>query len=265
METTTKPEIMRGHVEECLAHIAQKLLLLGKRSPQKKEVIATMANFCGVTHDPASRWLHGSGSMPIGDQKIKLMCWLDLIGFRIIELENMTESFRGITELIAFGLITGADAAKIIGYAEPSTVYKVIYEQMNTTTEKKEIIWQLVKGKKTELLQAKENAIKQLPAFAATLLPSTLQTEPAKPEPESVDTELIGSPANTFTQGFLSLLQGINTLLESEAATRLTDQELAALPASQSESISKLATKLTALKNRLKNLKGQNGDANGSG
>lgn len=266
MEETSRPEIMRGHIDECLSYLFQKLSPLGRRSVQKKMFIASMANFCGITFDPASRWLHGggSGSMPIGDQKIKLMCWLDLIGFRIIELENMTESFRGLAELIAFGLTTGAEAAKSIGFAKASTVYKIIYEQMNTTNEKKEIIWQLVKEKKAELLQAKEKAGKQLPAFIATLFYNTLPTEASAPEPEHVNAELIGTPANTFIQGFLSLLQGINTLLESEAANTLTDKELTALPDNQAECIVKLATKLQTLENRRKYLKGQTGEANGA-
>jgi uncharacterized coiled-coil protein SlyX len=259
MEEISRLEIMRGHLEECVYNFNGKLANLARKSAQKQKIMVSMASFCGVSIDTARRWLRGTEANPIAESKIKLMCYLDLLGYKVIELENMGDSLRNLAELIAFGLITTAQAIKIIGYSRPTVLYRIFYGQENTSAEKKEKIWQLIRAKKNELTQAKEKTAQNLIFLTATLLPASA----AVPEPESEDTELIGTPANTFTQGLLSLLQGINVLLESEAAKNLTDQELSALPASQAGIISKLATNLAALRSRLKDLKGQTGDAHG--
>lgn len=245
MEKTSRPEIMRGHLDECFTHLKQRLNQQAHNSSHNHEMMSALAVFCGCSYSAVTRWQPGSGSMPLADARIKLMAYLDLLGYRVIELENMSTSFRALADLIAFGLIDPSQALIAIGYADIATLYKVIHGKSNASPEKKEKTGQLVKEKISEINPAKEKAYQKLPAFAAKLLPSSIEIKPKIKE-----TGLIGTSVNNSIQGLLSIMQGLDTLLNSEAV-KLTDQELALFPDFQKAIIARLAEKFKNLQMRL--------------
>ncbi len=165
-------EIMRGHLDECLANLNHKFAK--KNQAQTKQILLkSMANFCGVSTDSTRRWLHNINSLPISDKKIKLMCFLDLLGYKIIELENMTESLRGLTEIIAFNLVGLSEATKIIGYSNTSRLIEIIKGLENPGPQKQRKIWDLWTAQKEELKQTKQMAFNSLPESVLTVLKDT--------------------------------------------------------------------------------------------
>jgi hypothetical protein len=162
MQQDYSQEIMRGHLDECLANLNHKFT--DKNQAQTKQILLkSMADFCGVSNDSTRRWLHSANSLPISDKKIKLMCFLDLLGYKIIELENMTESVRGLTEIIAFNLINLSEATKLIGYSNTSALIEIIHAKENPGPEKKRKIWDVWNAKRQELKQAKQTVFESLP------------------------------------------------------------------------------------------------------
>ena len=84
------PEVFRGHLVECLAHFGEALgRLAPKFSKRTVEVRRPMAQFCGVGDQAVGRWLSERVVCPIGELMFKATCFLDLLGYRIIEFENL--------------------------------------------------------------------------------------------------------------------------------------------------------------------------------
>lgn len=256
MEERSSPEIFRGHFEECLAHLNQKIIALSRRSSQKKRFIASLAKFCGVNIDAVSRWVHGNSAVPIGDNKIKLMCYFDLLGYKVIELENMSFLLRNLAEIIGFNVMAGTDATKIIGYAEPSTLYGIIAGKLTASKEKEETFRSLIKDKKEQLAQVKTKAKNELPETDLNyIFPTRVEVSTAPAE----QTQVLGTENQKPYSG-TSLLPGLVVLLAEADLETISDEELAAWPTTAVEAIDQLAAKITKVKKRLER---HNGDANG--
>ncbi len=242
MGTNNTPEIMRGHIEECVANLNTKLANLNKKNDKKQKFLVSLANFCNVNKDTVRAWIHGTGSIPIADKKIKLMCYLDLLGYRIIELENMSVSLRGFTELIAFKIITIDEAIALTGYIKVSSIYSIINGQENSSPEKKEKIWNIWKDKKNELEKAKEKALLLLPVSFSTENNTFDQNEPMSNKIKGKD------PLSDAT---FNLMEGLLTLIESGALDNLTDKDIASLTKEKIIIVSKLSTELLKFKDKM--------------
>ena len=104
-------EIFRGHLEECVRHLGTRLVSGMPYSPRGiAKKLKPIADFCGVTNRSVSRWLVAR-RFPVGEVLIKFSCYLDMIGYRVIELERMPKSRRNFAELIGFGVLSSRQAA----------------------------------------------------------------------------------------------------------------------------------------------------------
>ena len=97
-ETERTPEVFREHFEECLRHFANRFN--AKHPPGKKglpRIRKPIADFCGVGDSAVQAWLsEDQGKSPVGEAEVRLKCFLDLNGYRIIELERLPR--RTLTE-----------------------------------------------------------------------------------------------------------------------------------------------------------------------
>jgi len=148
-------EVYRGHFEECLQHLASRLEEIapsGSRGVQsfRKPII----DFCGMSNRGVQRWLMGQRK-PLGAARIKLECYLDSIGYKIIELERMEKSRRFIHALIGYGIVAAEKIQELLGYAALDTVFKAIDGRIGYTTDKKEKFWALYMSNR-EALEAKQ-------------------------------------------------------------------------------------------------------------
>ncbi|MBD3359625.1 MAG: hypothetical protein GF365_02880 [Candidatus Buchananbacteria bacterium] len=234
-------EIMRGHLDECLANLNHKFA--NKEQAQTKQILLkSMADFCGVSTDSTRRWLHSINSLPISDKKIKLMCFLDLLGYKIIELENMTESLRGLTEIIAFNLINLSESTKLIGYSNTSRLIEIIYGKENPSPEKKRKVWDVWNAKRQELNQAKQTAFESLPDSIFKVLKDEQEFSVS-----ATDSNEKAALCRANFDGMSNLLKFIRL----PSFQNLTDQELFALLSNHDIKIlTELADELQKLKNK---------------
>ena len=161
MRQSPQVEVFRGHWEECLKHLDTRITVKAPRGlPGAAQARKPLADFCGVKIPSVTRWFSGA-ILPNGTQLIKLLCYLDLMGYKVIELERMQPGRRGFAELIGFGLLSIEQAAELIGYANTATLYQVLHGRQNSDEEKDQKMWDIWKEKSRELELRKAEARKQ--------------------------------------------------------------------------------------------------------
>jgi len=151
-------EILREHLDECLRHFAQRLLERAPKGSREAGMVKKpLAEFCGVSVDSVSRWLSGR-IFPIGEQYFKLACFLDMVGYRVMELEEMKLNKRNLAELVGYGVLTGHELAKALGYTKTSSLYCFLQDHQGMSSEKNEKGWYLSKTKSEDMRNKKDEA-----------------------------------------------------------------------------------------------------------
>ena len=155
-------EIFRGHLEECFDHYIETLSFIAPKgtrgSPEAKR---PLVGFCGVTISTVTRWFNQK-ILPIGEILIKLTCFLQLLGYRVIEFERLPQIRRNFAELIGFGLLSGQEACQLLGYKKSNSLYLVLQGKEGMSQEKKEKMWEVWKKRRVELEQRKSELEKKL-------------------------------------------------------------------------------------------------------
>ncbi len=230
-------EVLRGHFEDCLQHLGQvfasKIRKGSRGAAQAKKPIA---EFCGVTIDSVTRWLHGTGSLPVGKLYIKLMCFLDMTGYRVIELENMSKPRRNFIEFIGYGLFSSDQAAEFLGYRSTSTLYQVLQGNHRISEDKDQKMWDLFKERVRELQQEKERLQKLY------RLDIPLKTELSKISGRQMSA--------SRSEAIVSIMKGLLALIDESSIEKLFDDGQADLKES-SDTILHLLAHLSALHSRL--------------
>ena len=157
---SSQVEVFRGHWEECLKHLAVRILAKGPKGTWgASKVKQPMADFCGVKVKTIVRWFNGGG--PNGTELIKLLCYMDLMGYRVIELERMKAGRRGFAELVGFGILSIEQVVELLGYSNTTTLFQVLHGHQNPDEVKDQKMWDIWKARKEELDRRKEEVRKQ--------------------------------------------------------------------------------------------------------
>lgn len=228
-------EVFRGHLEECFRHLGTSLTSsVPKGSRGVTLAKQPVAEFCGVTIRSITRWLHNTESFPIGETLIKLMCYLDMVGYRVIELERMPKVRRNFAELVGYGLLTSDQAAEFLGYASTSTLYQVLQGHHGASADKDQKMWDAWKVRKEELVFKKE---KSQELYRLDI--------PFKIRPKAEDSK----PAISASRqtAVVNIMKGLLSLLEEGA---LSESSFADLQRS-ADTILRLSAHLSALSSRL--------------
>ncbi|OGY30119.1 MAG: hypothetical protein A3F35_03365 [Candidatus Woykebacteria bacterium RIFCSPHIGHO2_12_FULL_45_10] len=236
-------EVYRGHFEECLKHLSKSLLLrLPKGSKGLVKFREPIANFCGVSVKTVVRWLDGSTS-PIGETLIKLMCYLDLVGYRVIKLEKMPKGRRIFFELVGFGILSPQEAASILGYTSTSTLYQVLLGKFGVSEGKKRRMWDAGLDRKEALEKVKVEASQRyLPAPPS-------KSQPTKAEPTRREAIRDETPPSRH-QAIVVIMGGLLLLLEEDSFKEFLEAELADQPATAS-TVLRLSARLSTLSSQL--------------
>ena len=259
-------EVFRGHFKECLQHLAVSLKE-GNSNAQIKgtPAVKLIADFCGVKTDVASRWLEQE-TAPIGEQLIKLHFCLDLIGYKVIELERMEDTLRKFSELIGFGVVSLAKAKDIFGFTKSSTLSRIILGQHDNSEENRQKMWDFWKEKKNEL-ELKKTQVRTICRQEVTAVKAeqpAIEADNSMPGPAQLPAADLIEPVQVpnFHQagtGILSMMRGLALLLDTGALDNLSDDALVALNFSADNAISRLANQLSELNSRL-NMIGKGGN-----
>lgn len=229
-----RKEVFRGHMEECVRHFGKEIAASTNGWREAAKLKRPGTDFCGVTIDTMNRWFNG-GPLPVGETLIKLMSYLDLIGYRVIEFERMPKGRRNFAELVGYGLMSGKQASELLGYASPSTFYAVMQGAHEASADKDHKMWDTWKERKEELQSHKEKALR-LCSLDALTKHSTMAEMSKAPERQTHASRQSAT---------ISIMNGLLALLEQSSDDDLTDLRQSA------DTVLRLSARLSDLSSRL--------------
>ncbi|MDO8512395.1 MAG: hypothetical protein Q7S57_03925 [bacterium] len=245
--------VFRGTFQECVQHLGKCYRAqLSKSSHKSTEARASIGRFCQVTDSTVVRWVKDSSNLPCGETRIRLMCYLDLIGFRVSELEGL-KTRKGFAELIGYGLLTPQDAAEIIGYSNEQHLIRVLRPAEGISEEKGRRIFDAWKARRNELEERKEKSRIEYPAG----FPLTTEKVVTEGDVEVVPQEKVPRlriPDHTdigFHQATRSLIFALAKLLQQPQIKELSPDEAKSLYLQYRGTIQDLSCGLCALSSKL--------------
>lgn len=227
--------VFRGHIDECLRHLATSINERASKGSwgagQAKE---PAAKFCAVTVDTVARWLNKVNS-PIGEQLIKMLCYLDLIGYKVIEFERLPRVRRNFAELIGFGLFSSQEASQLLGYTAVSSLYQVLQGTQGASESKDQKMWDVWKERKQDLQRKKEQAqeIYRLDIPLRVRPKAAIQQEGAGTSP-------------CMQTAVMNIMDGLTSLLEGDSFKNPSEKDLKILKQSAG-TILRLSARLSTL------------------
>lgn len=234
-ENDERKEVLRGHLEECVQHLGTNIAAITEERREAEKLKRPGADFCGITVDTMTVWFAG-GPLPVGETLIKLMCYLDLMGYRVIEFERMLKGRRNFAELVGYGLMSGKQASELLGYTSVSTFYQVMQGNQNANKDRDNRMWDAWKERKEELQNRKEKALR------ACSLDSLSKDHSATAEVSKTP----GRQAHASRQSaMISIMEGLSALLEG-----VSDDDVADIKPS-ADTVLRLSARLSDLSSRL--------------
>ena len=243
MDIKEVPEIFRGHLEECLRHIWDTLKKAGyKRGTHGlAEARMPIAKFCDVSDPTVKDWLEGKME-PVGETLIKLSCFLDLQGYRLIEFERLPKVKHNFAELIGYNILSIPQAVELLGYVKSSSLYPVLWAIEGISEEKERKMWDYWKSKREELAKAKQIALEKYTLGflneSKTSLPVEDKFDVSFFEPHSLLT-------SKRTQSALCIMEGLLLIISDGVFVHESLQQ------KEKNTILLLASKMTELSSRI--------------
>lgn len=242
MTDEKKREIYRGHIGECLRYLANSL---PKGLPATVQAYKQMAEFCGISVRTAIGWVNNTNPLPVGGKFIKLRCYLDLAGCKVIELERMPKGRRNFSDLIALGFLSPQQAIELLGYKDPSSLYAVLLGKDNASKEKDSIMWDAWKQKKEEIEQKKAQLREQynldIPAVATAAITNV--------KPVVASAQINNGKLTNNQSAILKIMDGLLVMMNYEPLDKFAQN----LPQSSAKTILQLSANLSNLSSRLIN------------
>lgn len=257
-----RPEVFRGHLDECWQHFTAAVYAAApKGSPRMREMIVPMTEFCGVTLKTILRWLYGNGTdqMPTGLTHFKLMAFLDMLGYRVIELENLNATLRGVLELLAYDVVSVELLNKRTGVESVSCNYisTVIRGLQRPSEARMRALWDLWKEHKGALETAKHTQRQKYPPLAQFLGRAVVPAARAAAKdavPQSDTSQAVKSAESSLVlqadaRIILNLSSALVLVLDAYPAAEMSPRTLTALR--QASSLPKLIGQLALVQARL--------------
>ena len=239
-------EILREHFEECFRHLCMRFN--SKVPPGMRGRIGAMKpfmDFCSVTRQTVSRWLDKDEPLPRGEILVKMTCFLDLNGYKVIEFERMPRVTRRFAELIGFGILSPKQATELVQYKSVSNLYNAIWGKEGLSKTKETTMWAIWKEKKDELESKKKEALEKYRLEFLSESAQTGQTIIESLVPPALKSLSSGCSATMF------LMQGLLVLLDDGVLGTLSEQEIATLKQSGANTILRLSAHLSTISSKL--------------
>ncbi len=234
-------EVFREHLRECIEHFEKRF---DAKVPAGSKGTTTtrkpMCDFLGINDASVRRILQG-GSVPTGETLIKLVFYLDLHGYRVIEFERLPKVVKNFAELIGFGILAGEEASTMLGYSYSWDFYTVFRGKKGVPSEKEESMYKIWKEHREELDRKKEKAFN---LFRIDVL--TDNDPDLEPKANQKMLELLTARK---THTFL-IMQGLLGLLDEGVFDEISKEELSILR-ENSNSIVRLSAHLNSLSLRV--------------
>ncbi|MSU54416.1 MAG: hypothetical protein EXS48_01060 [Candidatus Staskawiczbacteria bacterium] len=231
-----------GHWDECLRHYAEDLSSRAPPNPKKAARLRNpMTQFCKVRSANVLRWFKQIVE-PTGESILRVMFFLDLVGYRVSELEAMPKYVRHFAELVVFNLLTMDEAARLIGYPTTHNLFPVLLKGKGVLREKEEMMWQAWKERKTEV----EKRIEEHRKLYAQEGTPTVQAQQNGVPLSRQNLQPRHDPRNERT--LIHLVNGLAELLDEIS---LEDFSRSAFVQEHSKDVENLAVLVTSLSTKL--------------
>ena len=236
---TEKHEVFSGPFEECLRHFAVEFAVkMPKFSQKAVDAKKLIAGFCGRNIYTVDEWL-AAKYKPAGTSLIKMMCYLDMVGYRVFELERMSKAKRHFIEIIGFGVLSIDQAFALLSYAQPGQLLKILRENRNVHESKEQKMWEIWRERKEDLAQKKAQFCQTFQIVPEEKLFQDAPSEEGNGVINSIDTvvtmeNLLHVLDENFSQEvFENLLRGKGTVLRLSA--KLNELSYAILKAEENK------------------------------
>lgn len=228
-------ETLRAHVDECFKHFVATITALApKGSRESASFKKPLADFCGVNVSSVTRWFGNTTVLPKGKEYVKLLCFLELVGYRVIELERMPKGRRGFLELVGYSLMSSDDAAQLLGYTSSSSMFQVFAGKYGASADKDHKMWEAWKERRAALEQER---VKAKARVEQVMNAGSKRESPASPRTSSRRSAVV------------LIMEGLLVLLDGDGDT-FPDHRLAELRSS-TETVLRLSARLSTISSQL--------------
>lgn len=244
--TERVPEVYREYFEECMRHFSSAFrgkVPKGKRG--RSACMKPMADFCGVIGKTITGYLGGT-SLPKGELYMRVICYLDLHGYRVIEFERLPEVKQNFWELIGFSVISGEEAAALLNYPRVQDLFRVLRGEYSAVGGREEKMLNIWKEKKEELRARKKKALESQRLdflFSTRVLPFRSD--------QIVESIKSTGSQSSCRKATLSIMRGVLSFFEEGLFDNLTGEEIENLKKNDGPAVLQLSAHLSQLSSRL--------------
>lgn len=248
MAESERQEVFRDHLEECLRHFGK--WFNSKKPPRshgRVEAMKPLMDFCGVSRQTAQNWLDDLEVTPKGVTQIKMLCYLDLHGYRVIELERMPRVVRNFAELIGFGILSAQKAAELVQYKNVADMYATLRGRSGIGKDKEDRMWTAWKENKDALEHKKKEA------FERDRLEILFETTPAPKslEQQRQPSESFASYPNVDRAAAIAIMSGILMLFDRGLFNDLSPSDIESIRRNGGSAILQLSANMSQLSSKL--------------
>lgn len=263
-------EVFRGHFDECLAHFGSAYNKHFPRATRNRNTnVKPISDFVGSNPVTITTWLDDpENAKPSGIFKIKLSCYLDSHGYRIIEFEKLPKVVRGFSEVIGYGIMSVQEAITLVGYHQPVEFYDVFFGRGKLVSSAKEEAMLNIYKIKREEIQTKKKEISEdgFMKFITEKTPMELllkehrKDEDKNPRPvptlvlpkkEKESAKVIEPVRNNSLPISISFMGGLLGLIDEGFLKDVTDSDLERLNHEEVSCIIRLSSYLSSLSSDL--------------
>ena len=239
VENNGEDYVERGKLSECMAHFRRAFdTKWPKASKGSEEARAPMANFCGVGPNTVREWFY-RGILPLGVTYFKLLYFLEMHDYRVVELERMNRNRRHIAELLAFGITEVEEVAKEIGYADVRALLTMMRSRSKLKDTTAEHLWQFWIAHKSGLEEKRTLAIVKYKIDLTPIARSDTREE-AGVNPMTIE---LGPPPQAMPSTFL-IMKALSASLDESG---LAASDLTKLGRPERETIIGLSVRLSEI------------------
>lgn len=225
-------EVFRGHFDECMEHLKRCFdAHFPKGLSGAEKARQPIADFCGVPLSTVSSWFLQRNRV-IGDSRIKMMCCLDALGYRVLELEKPQNGKRILAELVGYGLLTPQQVTNSMAYVDWPEVSRFIWKGKRPLPDKEERLHNICKEWR-QRLQAKKQEMREKCKLGFSLMDSVRQRK---------------------VSAVMSIMEGLSSLLGSKEVGEPFADSLKDLSQEEKRTILHLADSLHELSQKLAQL-----------
>lgn len=261
----TVPEIFRGHFTECLQDLGARFnQAYPPKSRNRISHLKRMTSFCGVALRTPRRWFLDDAKV-VGEVYLRLVFFLDINGYKVIELERMQSSVvRKVAELVAFNVITVDELCQVVGFAQQAEFFAIFRGDRGTSKERINRMWELIQEHRVAVYDKQKEAVvkyrlsflrkgrvpelKQDNMISGEVAPTVMDESPVQSGGVVVEQETVQQPSLSLIgvrKSLIESMRGVKSGIETGIFIGVSERDLRREDLETIESLAFLLSKLS--------------------